>query len=95
MIQGFYFSPPVSRSKLLELLLPKTDAAKNCLAYKRRENRGMCRKIPEITKFQEFFCFLLTERLKETWAKGLVKTLPHTGTGPKNKNSTEDMLKKR
>ena len=32
MIQGFYFSPPVSRSKLLELLLPKTDAAKNCLA---------------------------------------------------------------
>ena len=53
----------------------------------------MCRKIPEITKFQEFFCFLLTERLKETWAKGLVKTLPHTGTGPKNKNSTEDMLK--
>ena len=32
MIQGFYFSPPVSCSKLLELLLPKADEAKNCSA---------------------------------------------------------------
>ena len=32
MIQGFYFSPPVSCSKLLELLLPKADETKNCSA---------------------------------------------------------------
>lgn len=32
MIQGFYFSPPVSCSKLLELLLPKADDAENCSA---------------------------------------------------------------
>lgn len=32
MIQGFYFSPPVSCSRLLELLLPSADDAKICSA---------------------------------------------------------------